>query len=103
MRCTVLYVDDEPINLELFEINLSKHYIVKTALSGPEGLKVLKGINDIKIVVSDMRMPQMTGLEFIDLAKALKPEIDYYILTGFDITPEIYEALRQKRNKGNDY
>ena len=38
----ILYVDDKVINLQLFEINLSKHYEVITANNGSEGLKILE-------------------------------------------------------------
>ena len=41
-RPKVLYVDDEPINLKLFEINFRKKFDVITANSGPEGLRILE-------------------------------------------------------------
>lgn len=91
---TILYVDDEPINLQIFEINFRKKYKVITALSGDEGLSKLDEHNDILIVVSDMKMPGMNGIEFIRKARSNFDHIAYFILTGFDITPEISEALK---------
>lgn len=90
---TILYVDDEIINLELFQANLESNYNVLLAEDGEQGLKILETQSDIRIVISDMRMPNMTGIEFISKAKALYPSISYYIFTGYDITTEIRDAI----------
>lgn len=89
----ILYVDDEEINLMLFEANLDHKYNILTALEGNSGLEVLSKNNDIKIVISDMKMPKMNGLEFIINARKLLPHIIFYIISGFDITDEIQESL----------
>lgn len=91
---SVLYVDDEPINLKLFELNFQSTFNIITAASGFEGLEILKSNSEISVVVSDMRMPKMDGLEFIGKAKVEFPHIVYFILTGFEITDEISNALR---------
>lgn len=93
MAIKVLYIDDEPINLQLFELNFGKEYTIKTGLDGVSGLKILEENPDTKLVISDMKMPGMNGLEFIGKAKEKYPDKKYYILTGFDITPEISSAL----------
>ncbi len=90
---TILYIDDEPLNLELFEILFEDEYNVITAESGAEGLDKLADNDDISIVISDMKMPQMNGLEFIGKARILFPDITYIILTGYDITKEIITAI----------
>jgi len=92
----ILYVDDEQLNLTLFGINFKKKYDVITAISGKQALDFLENNADINIVISDMKMPQMTGLEFINIAKKKYPNTSFYILTGFDITNEISEALNNK-------
>jgi two-component system, response regulator, stage 0 sporulation protein F len=92
---TILYVDDEIINLELFEANLEKKYNVLLAKSGANGLEILESRNDVQVVISDMKMPNMSGIEFISIAKEKYPSIKYYILTGYDITREIREALNE--------
>jgi YesN/AraC family two-component response regulator len=51
---------------------------------------------NIEIVISDMKMPIMTGVEFIKKAKYKYPNIKFYILSGYDITDEIQEALDSK-------
>lgn len=89
----ILYVDDEDINQMLFEINFKKDYTVITAGNGFEGLQILKQNPAINIVVSDMRMPILNGIEFIQKAKEIRPKIPFFLLTGFDITPEIRTAI----------
>jgi CheY-like chemotaxis protein len=69
---------------------------VLTAGSGAEGLQKLEGNKDIIVVISDMKMPGMNGIEFITQAKANYQHIAYFILTAFDINKEIKEALDQK-------
>jgi two-component system, response regulator, stage 0 sporulation protein F len=95
-KISLLYVDDEPINLQIFEVNFRKKFHILTSLSGFGGLEILKAHPEISVVISDMKMPEMNGIEFIKQAKQEFPNVVFYILTGFDITEEISEALNQK-------
>ena len=95
-KVTILYVDDEPINLQLFEINFRNNYDVISSESGLKGIELLKTIPNIPLVISDMKMPQMNGIEFIKIAKQEFPSILFYILTGFEITEEIADALNEQ-------
>ena len=95
-KITLLYVDDEILNLTLFKHNFKKNYNVLTAESGEDGLKILKENQDISVVISDMKMPGINGVEFVRKAKNNFPDISYYILTGFDINDEIANALNEK-------
>lgn len=90
---TILYVDDEFINLMLFEQMFKKKYDILTASSGYKGLEILQVKTDVKVIISDMKMPGMNGLEFISKAKELYPDLIFYILTGYEITPEIQKSL----------
>jgi response regulator RpfG family c-di-GMP phosphodiesterase len=92
-KTTVLYVDDESINLQLFKANFKNKFNVLIADSGNKGLDVLIENQSIKIVISDMRMPGMNGIEFIKRAKMKFPRITFFILTGYEITDEIQAAL----------
>ncbi len=92
----ILYVDDETINLQLFKINFSDKYEVLTVESGKEGLDILEKNPETTIIISDMKMPNMNGIEFIKEAKRKYPEKKYFILTGFEITAEIQDALNSK-------
>ncbi|MCD4834108.1 MAG: response regulator [Bacteroidales bacterium] len=95
-KITILYVDDESVNLKLFEINFKKKFNVLTAESGAEGLEQLKVNPHTIVVISDMKMPGMNGIDFIRLAKKDFPHIRFFILTGFDITEEIADALNER-------
>ncbi|MFC2090690.1 response regulator [Bacteroidota bacterium] len=89
----ILYVDDEPINLQLFKINFRKKYQVLTAIDGFSGLDVLDQNQDTIFIISDMKMPGMSGIDFILKAKEKYPDKKFYILTGFEITNEIRRAI----------
>jgi len=69
-----------------------------TASSGVEGLKILKE-NDVHLVLSDQRMPQMSGTEFLAEVKEKYPDVIRIILTGYTEIDSITESI----NKGNIY
>ncbi|HPM13317.1 MAG TPA: response regulator [Bacteroidales bacterium] len=94
-KTSILYVDDEPINLMLFELNFKSKYHVITANNAKEGLHVLEKNPHIPIVISDMKMPEVNGVDFLRSVKEQFPQCSCFILTGFDITPEIQKALRE--------
>jgi two-component system, response regulator, stage 0 sporulation protein F len=89
----ILYVDDEPINLMLFDEIFNEKFDVILANSGFKGLEALKLDNEIKIVISDMKMPELNGLEFIKLARNSYLQPAYFILSGYNLTEEITHAL----------
>jgi len=93
-KITTLYVDDEPINLMLFEEIFNEKYNVITANSGFEGLDMLKSNPEINVVISDMKMPALDGLEFIRLARKEHPNLVYFIISGYNLTEEIHEAIK---------
>ena len=99
-KITVLYVDDEPINLELFQMSFRNSFNVLIAESGHSGLNVLKDSEKIQVVISDMKMPEMNGIEFIKKAKKIYDNIYYLILTGFEINDEIRDSLKSGLIKG---
>lgn len=92
-KIKILYVDDEPMNLMLFSAMFSDNYVVIESGSGIEALEILKAEQDIKVVISDMKMPRMDGMEFIACAKEVSPHIDFYMLSGYEITQEVQEAI----------
>lgn len=96
MKPTVLYIDDEFINIEVFKANFEDDYELITAESGEEGLKILEKENNISVVISDMKMSEMDGLEFINIAKTKYPDLICFLLTGYLITDDILEAIEKK-------
>src|SRR4249920_2809765 len=87
----ILYVDDEENNLNSFRAALRRDYNVFTALSGEEGMEIL-GKNDIHVVVTDQRMPHMTGVQFLQHIPVDQDNIRI-ILTGFTDMESIIEAI----------
>ena len=92
-KTSILYVDDEPLNTMLFKAYFKQTFNVYICDSGLNGLERLRLNPEIKVVISDMKMPNMNGIEFIRLAKNEFPNIAYFILTGYDINEEIADAL----------
>jgi CheY-like chemotaxis protein len=68
----ILYVDDEHINLELFKINFRNDYQVLTADSAQKGLELISS-DAVNVVISDLKMPGMNGIEFIERIKQNPP------------------------------
>lgn len=95
-KVKVLYVDDEEVNLLLFKKIMEKNYTIITAGNGEKGLQILEEQPDIKYVISDMRMPLMSGLDFIRIAKKKFDDKRYFILTGYNANEETQEAVDSK-------
>lgn len=91
----ILYVDDEVINLILFKFKLEKFYTIFTANDGLNGLQILDRECNINFVFSDFQMPLMNGLEFINEAKMMYPDIRFFMLTCHDFSDEIDIALKK--------
>lgn len=82
MNSTILLVDDEPnVVSSLKRALMDEPYKIHTASSGVEGLSILKE-NRIKLVISDEKMPGMSGSEFLSAVKKLFPDTIRIILTG---------------------
>lgn len=94
----LLYVDDEEDNLHSFTAVLRREYDITTAQSGNEALQILEN-KSFHLVISDQRMPKMTGVELFEEIKALYPETIRIILTGFSEVKSIIDAI----NKGQIY
>lgn len=93
--CKILYVDDEIINLELFKINFNDVYDVSIASSAFEGLDILKE-KDFSVVVSDLKMPGMNGIEFISEIRKHYSQTVCILLTAFMETDVMLEAINEK-------
>ncbi|OGI21267.1 MAG: hypothetical protein A2287_09865 [Candidatus Melainabacteria bacterium RIFOXYA12_FULL_32_12] len=84
IKHTVLIVDDEIDNLQLLKRTLRRDYNIITASNGQEALEIVEKIgNDISLIVSDQRMPSMTGTEFLSKTTDKYPHIIKMLLTGY--------------------
>lgn len=91
----ILYVDDEKINLDLFKLSFRDTYEVITADSANIALQILDTTNNIKLVITDMKMPGMNGIEFIEKARIKYSNIPYIVMSGYSKTPQITKALEE--------
>ena len=98
MQYHILYIDDEPDNLMAFTAVFRRHYTVYSAQSAAEAVALLEN-NKIDLVISDQRMPQMTGVEFFEKISTAYPDIIRMILTGYSDVQAIVDAI----NRGKVY
>jgi two-component system, NtrC family, response regulator AtoC len=91
-RYPILIVDDEQDNLDAFRFNFRKTFDILTATNGPEALALLEG-RDVAVVVTDQRMPKMTGIELLREVKQRHPETVGIILTAFTDVDVLVEAI----------
>jgi response regulator RpfG family c-di-GMP phosphodiesterase len=78
----ILFVDDESAALEGYKRILHKDFQVNSALSGEEGLAAIGNKGSYAVVVSDMRMPGMDGVQFLARVREISPQTVRVILTG---------------------
>ncbi len=97
---TLLVVDDEPSMREFLEIMLTQDgYIVRSASSGEEGLELFK-VSEPSLVLTDVRMPGMSGLDLIQRLKQINPTVPVMVITAF---ASAEDALRAVREGAYDY
>lgn len=94
-KIVVLYVDDEENNLISFKANFRMKYQVLTAISGDDALKIMEG-KAVDIIITDQRMPNMTGVEFLEKVLEKFPEPMRILLTGYADMSAVIDAV----NKG---
>ncbi|MEW6417013.1 MAG: HD domain-containing phosphohydrolase [Nitrospirota bacterium] len=96
----VLFVDDEEnILRSLRRLLMDEDFEVITANSGEEALEILKNNHDIGLIVSDQRMPGLTGVDFLEKAKEIAPDALRIVLTGYADVNAAIEAI----NRGGAY
>ncbi len=92
-RPKLLVVDDEPDNLDLLYRTFHREYRVLRAENGPAALEILAKEGDVAVIISDQRMPLMSGTEFLSLTATKYPDIIRIILTGYTDVEDLVEAI----------
>jgi DNA-binding NtrC family response regulator len=99
-RTSILVVDDEESMRNFMEIMLGKEgYVVASAASGSEAVERIRK-QPPDVVIADLMMPEMSGLELLARAKKLKPEIHFIVMTAFASVDTAIEAMK---NGAYDY
>lgn len=93
----LLIVDDDINFLKLLETYLQKHFNIATAKSGPEGLEIIKKGFNPGVILSDLNMPVMNGIEFLKETMKYAPNAIRIILSAFANPQEIIAAINQSR------
>lgn len=123
-RATVLLVDDEELVREgTAEMLRDVGYQLLTAASGGEALSLLRGDNGIDLIISDYLMPGMNGVDLIERARSIAPDVPALLITGYsniasgpganlprlakpfrqvDLAARVAELLRQRAGEGSD-
>jgi len=92
MKYKLLIVDDELPNLRLLERLFSRDFLCLTASSGADAIQLLKQ-HDVAIMISDQRMPMMTGIELLKQTARLRPHMVRILLTGYTDVEALVEAI----------
>lgn len=96
----IIFVDDEENILKAIRrVLIDENFNILTAGSGAEGLEVIKANRDVGVIVSDQRMPGLSGTDFLERARKIVPQALRIVLTGYaDVTAAV-DAI----NKGGAY
>ena len=96
----ILIVDDEQNVRQLIGKVLEKEgYEISYACDGREGLDIFHKKN-IDLIISDIKMPEMSGIEFLHEVKKQEPDIDFILITAFATMETAIEAIK---NGAQDY
>jgi two-component system response regulator HupR/HoxA len=91
-RYQLLVVDDELANLQKLQRTFVGEYVVHAAQSGEEALELLR-IHPIDAVITDQKMPNMTGIEFLEASHRDFPNLVRIVLTGFTEVDDLIAAI----------
>ncbi len=94
----VLYIDDEINNLNSFKATFRRNFNITTAESVDEALKILER-ESIHVILSDQRMPKMTGIEFFESIQTIFPNPIRILITGYTDINAVIDAI----NRGQVY
>jgi two-component system response regulator HupR/HoxA len=96
---TVLIVDDEPRVLDALEAILAEEFRVLRAPGGEEALALLRAEPEVAVILTDYRMPAMTGVELLRRSQDIVPEAVRIVLTAYTDVDSLMEAI----NTGHIY
>ncbi|MFP4561724.1 MAG: ATP-binding protein [Spirochaetia bacterium] len=90
---TILYVDDEFFNLNSFRITFEDNFNVVTCRSAEEALETLEKIGEVPLIITDQRMPGLTGIELLKKLNDLYPDTVKILLTAYADVNNLLEAI----------
>lgn len=93
MTYKILVVDDEPNNLQLVKRTLHRYYTIITANNAQEAIELLKQNDDISMIISDHKMPGMSGVELLQHCFNHYPNIIRMLITAYSEVPILVDAI----------
>ncbi len=95
-KYSILYVDDEISNLKVFKNSFRRDYVIHTAETAREGLKILEE-EKIDLVLTDQRMPEMTGVEFLKKVMIHHPQPSRILITAYTDFDALKDAVNEAK------
>jgi two-component system, NtrC family, sensor kinase len=96
MTCHVLFVDDEPENLFVFEAACAERFAVLTASSARSALELMRS-HEVAVLIADQRMPEMTGLELLERVEVEHPQTVRMLVTAYADLKTAIDAINRGR------
>src|SRR5262249_38358400 len=93
-RHTLLIVDDEPDVLDSLRHQFHREYRVLTSLAGKDAIQILEN-DEVELILSDQRMPGMSGDQFLRQARELKPDAIRMLFTGYADIQAVIRAVNE--------
>jgi response regulator RpfG family c-di-GMP phosphodiesterase/DNA-binding CsgD family transcriptional regulator len=91
---TILYLDDDPGNLLVFETAFFEFYTIHTTTEPEEAFQVLQ-TEPVEVIVSDQKMPKITGIEFLKLVKEQHPDVVSILVTAYSDLDVLIQSINQ--------
>ena len=93
-KINVLYIDDEADNLTSFRATFRREFNITTAESADEAVEVLEK-EEIHVILSDQRMPKVTGIEFFENIQKVFPDPIRILITGYTDINAVIDAINR--------
>ncbi len=95
-KFNLLYVDDEQSNLRIFKDTYRRNFNIFLASSAKEGIKIMEN-NHIDLILSDQRMPEMTGVDLLKYSFQKFPKVNRILITGYSDIDAVEDAINKAR------
>jgi DNA-binding NtrC family response regulator len=95
MQNSILIVEDEKMVREGLARALSRTYKTYQASNGKEAIQIISGNSDIKVIVSDLKMPEVDGFELLKKIRAVNKDINIIFVTAFFSVESAVDAMKK--------